>query len=150
MFLIHHTQEDPIYYSSCLVREVDRVWMPVRSDGGDKAARHDWFFKNGGHCLDCDSYAQNYLTAVETDYDVEKLPTPHWWLQPPCGACEVCEASGNNLLSGLSNADVLEVMGRDQCSTTTHKTSACLSLCFCACICRCLSGVLCQHMCICP
>ena len=125
MQIVTDNPEDPIYYSSCLVREVERVWMPVLSDEGDGAAQHAWFWKDRGQCLACESYTQNYVTALKTPFDSKALNTTHWWLQQSCGACEVCGGAASAAFSTLSVADKLEAMGRKQCPATTQEPGNC-------------------------
>ena len=132
MQIVVDNPEDPIFYSSCLVREVAKVWMPLRKNDDTTAAQHRWYFNDGGHCLDCDSYTQNYVDSLSSPYEAKKLKTVHWWLQPQCGACEVCAPFGKDL-SGLPADAVLKAMGRKECPTSTpstHQCHCCLRECF--------------------
>jgi len=52
--------QDPIFYSTCLIFDQVTEWLPLSSEGGSSSAsQRPWNFS--GHCLDCDSFKQNYI-----------------------------------------------------------------------------------------
>ena len=73
--------EDPIFYSTCLVRDVVKKWLPLTGTGEEKAApAASWAYNAGKHCLDCDSYNANHGRSGG-QYNTTTLETRHWWLQ---------------------------------------------------------------------
>ena len=52
--------------------------LPLLSDGVvDSLATASNAFNNDTYCLDCECVTQN-----AQPYDLDTMPTPHWWLQP--------------------------------------------------------------------
>ena len=78
--------EDPVFWSTCYERLVEKTWLPLESESGSSEQRMvDFAFLNNTRCLDCASVREN----LAVDYDVDAMLTPHWWLQPAgeCGDC---------------------------------------------------------------
>jgi len=82
-FVIAEDPEDPIFYSTCLVREPSVTFLPTGNAMQAKAPR--WKFN--GHCLDCDSFI-----ASKAPYNADAVNVNHWKVS---AACEDCSGRWN-------------------------------------------------------
>ena len=90
--------EDPVFWSTCYERLVEKTWLPLESESGSSALDMvDYAFLNETLCLNCESVRANLAVA----YDVDAMLTPHWWLQPD-GDCEDCNYEIWNLTASPS------------------------------------------------
>jgi len=85
--MVTDNPEDPIFYSTCLVREIVKEWLPVTDAKEDAESSAAWAFNNNKYCLDCDSYTANHDGDA---YNTTVLKTRHWWLQDE-GCCSACD-----------------------------------------------------------
>lgn len=94
MLIVVNNPLDPIYYSTCYVRTILKVWLPLE-DGfsahgsGNTAPPRDFWTLRHGQCLHCDSYDKNYLNKNFT-YDSLMIPTPQWYMAPSPAPCTPC------------------------------------------------------------
>jgi hypothetical protein len=91
--IVNDNPEDPIFWSTCYDRVIIKEWLPLLGAGGEDDTDNTttgaaYVFNNGNYCLDCESVRLNYNTG---SYDMAKMNTPRWWLQPK-GQCENCDA----------------------------------------------------------
>ena len=98
--------EDPIWFSSCLMRAIIKTWLPLGESGesGESGAvANPWQFEASdsapsgleNYCLSCDAYETNYINEQAAGYNITEMPTRHWFLQPNnmTGCCVDCETS---------------------------------------------------------
>ena len=69
--------EDPIFYSTCYVKEIEWVWEPTGVVQESTPA--PW--KVNGECINCDDWLQKTSAS--------KYEFPKWRLDPKCADCEV-------------------------------------------------------------
>ena len=79
-FVVSNDPEDPTYYSTCYVRETERIWLPM--DPTEPVV--DW--KAHDKCIDCDSF---YASQV-LDYERYTWPFPRWNI--PDDVCVDCDS----------------------------------------------------------
>jgi hypothetical protein len=115
-FLISHDPADPIFYSSCLVRERNMEWVapntppppppPPRSDFGMK-------------CLDCNNYKENRALVNTVNYTM--IAPPVWIFSEHCLACSEEDADGAD--DAVADTSLKFENEKTQCPTTTSTTT---------------------------
>ena len=60
MQVVVDNPEDPIFYSTCLVQDVVKEWLPLQATEKKAASEAGWSYNDDEYCLDCSSYKANY------------------------------------------------------------------------------------------
>lgn len=81
-YIISLDPEDPIFYSTCYVRNPNVIWLPIAGQQASTAER--WRFN--GRCLTCESFQRNHQA---NKIDFASLPAPWVIADGKCVDCEV-------------------------------------------------------------
>ena len=81
-YVISHDPADPIFYSSCYVRERNMEWVPPNTPPPPPPPPTSEF---GTGCLDCSSYEENRALANHVNFT--RMAPPVWVFSEQCRAC---------------------------------------------------------------
>jgi len=89
-FVVSEDPRDPVFYSTCFVREIDIDWLPPPGGVADRGTPR---FRFGDICIDCASYA-----AAQLPTNASLLVPPLWRTTMDCKNCNG---------AALGNADIM-------------------------------------------
>ena len=92
-YIVSTDPEDPIFYSTCYVREANITWLT--SELEENSVSSPWRFN--GQCLDCVSYHKN------NNLDDAEFPVPHWVVTKDADGCYDCDATADTQPQELVN-----------------------------------------------
>ena len=116
--IVSNNPSDPIFWSTCYDRVKITEWLPLLgAEGeGDAIVGAAYTFNNGTFCLDCESVRLNHNNG---SYDMAKMSTPRWWLQPK-GQCQNCDA----IVFGVHTSTTTSTSTSSTTSTSTSTSTA--------------------------
>ena len=93
-YQVSNDPHDPVFYSTCYIREPKRLWQAHQWHESVKTVRD---FRLETTCLRCDSY------QASLDHVLNQTYVPHWTIDPTCTNCDAPSTSNFSSLAYLEH-----------------------------------------------